>query len=114
MEEEPPRRRERRQAPRFRVVLPVTFGSATGWTRDVSATGVFFAVLEQPPHPPAAGAPIRLGLALEHADPRGALDVHCEGTVVRVEHTADAVGIAVRFDSYQFDPAGLTATPARP
>jgi len=33
---------------------------------------------------------------------------------VREEHTADAVGIAVRFDSYQFDPAGLTATPARP
>jgi len=91
--------------------MPVTFESTTGWTRDVSAAGVFFTFLDRPARPPDAGAPIQLGLALEHGDPRGVLAVRCEGTVVRVEHAADTVGVAVQFDSYQFDPAGRASRP---
>jgi hypothetical protein len=100
---------ERRHSTRFHVVLPVTLDGTTGSTRDVSAAGVFLTFLDRPAQPLDTGAQIRLGLVLEHADPRGLLDVHCEGTVVRVERTADTVSVAVRFDSYQFDPACLTA-----
>jgi PilZ domain-containing protein len=107
-----PAARERRQSPRIRVVLPVTFGSMTGWTRDVSTAGVFFTFADGAAKPPDAGAQIWLGLVLEHADPRGLLEVRCEGSVVRVENTVDAAGVAVRFLSYQFDPADIAASPA--
>lgn len=105
---------ERRYSTRFHVALPVTLDGASGWTRDVSAAGAFLTFHDRPAQPLDTGAQIRLGLVLEHADPLGSLDVHCEGTVVRVERTADAVGVAVRFDAYQFDPARLAASPSQP
>ena len=95
---------ERRLSPRFRVTVPVTFGSTTGWTRDLSSAGVFFTFDERLARPPDVGAQIQLGLVLENADPRGAVAVRCAGCVVRLDRTADAVGVAVRFDSYEFDP----------
>ena len=113
IDEQLPGIHERRQSPRFRVVLPVTLDNTTGWTRDIGATGVFFTLFDQPARPPDAGAQIRLGLVLEHADPRGRLEVHCEGSVVRVEHTASAVGVAVQFDTYQFDPVTIATSPSR-
>jgi hypothetical protein len=33
---------ERRQAPRYRLALPVELAHGIGITRDISATGVFF------------------------------------------------------------------------
>ena len=102
--------RERRQSPRFRVGLPVTFGSTTGLTRDVSVAGVFFTFFDHTAQPPDVGAQIRLGLVLEHADPRGLLEVCCEGNVVRVDRTADALGVAVQFYSYHFNPSATAGT----
>ena len=104
------RGRDRRECPRVRVRLPVSFGNTTGWTRDVSGAGVFFTLANRTAQLPEAGEQIRFGLVLEHADPSGLLKVRCKGSVVRVEHSADAVGVAVRFQSYQFDPTGITAS----
>jgi hypothetical protein len=92
----------------------VAFGNAdnaTGSTRDVSASGVFFTLSDRLAAPPAQGARIGLTLALDHADPDAPLDVRCDGTVVRVEEAARATGIAMQFDSYRFDPRAAGAVP---
>ena len=101
---EPPEQGDRRRLLRFGLVLPVTFNDTTGWTRDVSASGAFFTFRDRPDRPLEIGARIRVGVVLEHGDPRGGpVAVRCEGTVVRVERAPEAVGVAVSFDAYQFD-----------
>lgn len=95
---ETPGRIERREAPRFPVVLAVKLEHGEGRARDVSATGVFFTTHGRF----SPGDRIALALEFEHADPVGVLRVVCEGTVVRVEPCTDAVGVAVRICAYDF------------
>jgi len=88
---------ERRQTPRFPVVLAVELEHAEGWTRDVSASGVFFTT--QGPFSPSE--PITFAIALEHVTPpRAARDVR--GQIVRVEPRPRAIGVAAQICSYQF------------
>jgi hypothetical protein len=94
-------RLERRREPRFQVTLSVTLDDASGMTRDVSASGVFFRLFGGSMRAPTPGLPIRFGLLLEHADAKGPVKVECEGEILRVEHT-DAQGIAVYIKSYRF------------
>jgi len=90
---------ERRQAPRFSITLTLTIGDTAGWTRDVSATGVYFTTSQELV---AVGAPITFTLELDHADPQGMRQVVCSGTILRVEHRPDGIGVAARIASYDF------------
>jgi hypothetical protein len=95
-------RSERRASPRHRIALPVTLDGARGSTRDVSASGVFFTLLDRSIRPPEPREHIRFRLTLEHVDPRGPLHLHCEGHVVRVEAEPEAIGVAVSINTYDF------------
>ena len=69
----------------------------------MSRGGLFLTFCGRPDRPFETGREVRLGITLEHGDPRGGpLVVRCQGTVVRLEPAADAPGIAVSFESYQF------------
>ncbi len=103
---ETPSRIERREAPRFPVVLAVKLEHGEGRTRDVSATGVFFTTQERF----SLDDRITLALELEHADPDGVLHIVCEGTVVRVEPRPDAVGVAVCICAYDFTGGRMSGT----
>ncbi len=92
---------DRRQAPRFLVILPVKLESGNGWARDASTSGVFFTT-EQSFSPGTTG---RFSLVLEHVDPHGPLHIGCEGEVMRVEPLGRNVGVAVRIRSYQVEAA---------
>jgi len=81
------------------VVLPVKLEQGEGWTRDVSAGGVFFTTQGAL----SSGERNRFTLVLEHVDPNGALAIPCEGQVVRVESQHTAMGVAVRFSFYDVD-----------
>ena len=70
---------------------PVRLGQATGVTRNVSASGVFF----ETDVPYAVGSEI--SFSIELIGPRGdKLVLNCRGEIVRVEVDGDKVGLAVR------------------
>lgn len=87
---------ERRQAPRYRVALPVDLEPGSGQTRDLSVSGVFF----ETDRPFLPGTFIRFSVGFGSG-----LRVRCEGRVVRVEPGEGKVGVAVAFTSYGFEPA---------
>jgi hypothetical protein len=65
-------------------------GAATGLTRDISTTGIFFET-------DASFAPsgtIRMDITIE--TPGGPLMLHCLGSIVRVERRDTRLGLAVR------------------
>jgi PilZ domain len=95
-------RSERRASSRHRIALPVTLDDTRGWTRDVSASGVFFTLRDRSIRPPEPREHIRFRLTFEHVDPRGPLHVECEGHVVRVEAGPEAILVAVTISSYDF------------
>ena len=96
-----PQQAEKRQARRFAVMLPVKLDQGNGWTRNVSASGVFFKLFYDPAPPFLPGSRIRLAIVLEQLD--AAMEVECVGEVVRVERAAGHVGVAVHIHSYRFD-----------
>jgi PilZ domain-containing protein len=96
-------RLDRRLTPRFRVVLPVTLENGTGWTRDISASGVYFKLFDRPLNSPQEGPRIKFDVVLEHVNPDGPLRIVCQGEILRVEHAPAYVGMAVRIDPCDFD-----------
>jgi hypothetical protein len=69
---------ERRRTARYSVRVPITVTHVgTGYTVDVSATGISFVIDEMLP----AGATIEFELALAESDAM----LHCDGRVLRVE-----------------------------
>ena len=79
---------ERREAPRFSVVLPVKLEQGEGWTRDVSTGGVFFTTQGAL----SSGERIRFTLVLEHVDPNGALAIPCEAKWSASSHSTPDEG----------------------
>src|SRR5262245_28530281 len=100
-------RSERRASVRHRVPLPITLGDLQSWTRDISASGVFFTLHDRSTPPPALRERIRFRLTFEYADSRGPFHIDCEGDVVRVEVGPEAVGVAVNISAYDFDTSGV-------
>ena len=94
---------ERRKASRRQVALAVMVGQENGWTRDVSGTGIYINLFDRSPQDPTPGSRVGLTLSLGHADPKGPVKVHCAGEVLRVEPNEDALGLAVRLESYHFE-----------
>ena len=68
-----------------------------GWTRDVSAAGIFIEL----DRPARVGDPLAFSMRLEHVDTRGPVSLTCEGTVVRVEPHGDSVGVGVALASFR-------------
>ena len=92
---------ERRLQQRFRIRLPLKVDGATGTTRDLSASGVYF----ETSRAFRPGARIKLSFVFEHVYAPGPLQVQCEGRVVRVESVDEHVGVAARILSYQLGRA---------
>jgi hypothetical protein len=81
---------ERRREQRIRTALPVFLKNATGVTRDVSASGVFFWT---------EGTGVfgeLISFAMEFRRPAGRMTLKCRGDIVRTETRDRTVGVAVR------------------
>ena len=81
---------EKRRHQRIHVALPVFLKNATGITRDVSASGMFFwtAVL--------CAAGDLIGFEVELRRPVGKMRLKCHGSVIRTESRNADIGVAVR------------------
>jgi hypothetical protein len=82
---------EKRSESRVRTALPVILENATGITRDVSVSGVFFW---------ADGGRFTAGdqisFAVQIRRPTGKMTLMCRGDVVRTEQYNPILGVAVR------------------
>ncbi|MBI4194885.1 MAG: PilZ domain-containing protein [Betaproteobacteria bacterium] len=85
-----PGTQEKRREERVSTALPVNLGTATGITRDVSATGMFF----ETDTPYAVGNTISVELEMD--TPQGKMLFKCQGQIVRVEPRNQRVGVAVK------------------
>ena len=123
-----PVRVERRVGQRFSYLLPVlvrqiaTAMEGLGFTQDLSARGVFFFT----DAPIVAGAEIELTLRMPSEITLGeCMMVRCRGRVLRVKgpaashemvesrHRAETkIGVAVRFDGYEYLPEEAELTPS--
>ena len=93
---------DRRQAPRYRVAIPVELDEGAGTTCDASLAGIFFETDQSI----APGEQISLTLLLERVSPGRPVRVLCEGRVVRVTRSDSRIGMAVAISGYKFAPAG--------
>jgi hypothetical protein len=81
---------EQRREERVPAALQVRLDGATGLTRDVSASGIFF----ETEAAYAAGSEIAFAVDLD--TPGGKMVLNCKGSIVRVEHGPARLGVAVR------------------
>lgn len=102
-----PDRSDRRQAPRFRIAIPVELEGGRGTTRDVSLSGVYFETDQSF----APGEQINLALVLERVSPGRPVRLECEGRIVRVSRFDTQIGVAVAFSSYRFGSSGQPIGP---
>ena len=79
-----------RREERVSSVLPVDLGTATGVTRDISASGVYF----ETDASYAFGSDISFRLELD--TPEGRKVLRCRGSIVRIEPRNERVGVAVK------------------
>ena len=79
---------------RFLTVLAIDVDGSPGWTKDVSATGVYF----EANAPRALGSTVKLLLEVTISGEK--LKLLCEGEVVRIDQKAHGkVGLAARLRS---------------
>lgn len=90
---------EKRRHQRIHIALPVFLNDATGVTRDVSASGMFFWMAGAS----APGEPI--GFEVELRRPAGKMRLKCRGDVVRTESGSARVGIAVKITESAMEQA---------
>lgn len=79
--------------------LPVDLGIATGVTRDISASGVFFETEATYP----LSSSIQFEMKLDTLQDN--ILVKCRGDIVRVEPRNKQVGVAVKITEAQVEPA---------
>lgn len=91
--------RDKRNANRFRLSLPLDVEGKLATTRDVSASGLYFETDE----PFTPGSELKLSMDLVHVLPEGPVHLVCKGRIVRVEPKEGRLGIAVTIDSHQFE-----------
>ena len=81
---------ENRRGERMSVMRPVRLGGRTGATRNISTLGVFF----ETDVDYAPGSEIIFAIELV-GPPEKNLILQCRGKIVRIEHRAGKVGVAV-------------------
>jgi len=98
---------DRRRAPRLPIDLAVELEEATGRTRDMSASGVYF----QTRQALAPGVAITFTLMLEdaaiflgQAAPPSRFRLECEGRIVRVDPGEGGVGVAAALTACRLVP----------
>jgi hypothetical protein len=84
---------EKRRDQRTDAAMPVLLENATGVTRDMSVSGVFFWT-DMPNFTPALGKSISFAVAISR--PGGKMTIKCRGVVVRTEPRGNDLGVAVR------------------
>lgn len=104
------RAEERRQAWRYPLSLDVRLPQGDGVTRDVSSSGVLF----ETDASFAPGEPLTFTVTLENVNPGVPLELHCQGTIMRVEQRKGKVRVAASIDWYSFDSAMKTTDPWEP
>ena len=93
---------EKRREDRVCTRLPVHLGTATGVTRDVSASGLYIETAA----PYAVGDKINLSVELD--TPGGKMILRCHGNIVRLEHHDAKIGIAVKVTKSTMEPVRQT------
>ena len=88
---------EKRRLPRHQLRLPITFGTVSSFTTDVSAGGVRF---ESQPLV-KAGSEIEFALTLRESGEKPVC-VECRGHVVRVETHGGKTFVAATIDEMHF------------
>ena len=81
---------EKRRHERIHIALPVFLKDATGITRDVSASGVFFWTAS------ACEPGELIGFEVELRRPVGKMKLKCRGDVIRTESRDASIGVAVK------------------
>ena len=90
--------REQRQEERMSVTRPVILARGSGVTRNISSSGVFFETNADY----AVGSKIIFAVELD--GPQGEkLELKSRGEIVRIEHRANKVGIAVKIDASKLE-----------
>jgi hypothetical protein len=87
---------ENRRGERMSVMRPVRLGGRTGATRNISTLGVFF----ETDVDYAPGSEIIFAIELV-GPPEKNLILQCRGKIVRIEHRAAKVGVAVEIVASQ-------------
>jgi hypothetical protein len=90
---------EKRRDQRIDTARPVFLENATGITRDVSASGVFFWTSGTY----APGESISFSMRVQR--PEGNVMLKCRGDVVRTKPRGTHVGVAVAFSQAVMEPA---------
>ena len=75
---------------RVPAALPIYLDEATGLTRDVSASGLYFETNSTL----SVGDPVNF--RVEFDVPAGKMVLNCRGEIVRTEKHADRTGVAIR------------------
>lgn len=89
-----------RETDRFDTKLPVEMGGIHGWTRNISATGIYFeAETVQVPRG-------HVHFTVEMHDQGEKLKLVCDGEVVRIDRKARTLGIAAKLVTSFFADAG--------
>ena len=91
--------KDHRSEERVRAALPVNLGNASGTTRDVSASGIFF----ETDAAYAIGNSIRFSVDLD--TPGGRMVLKCSGEIVRLEPQDERVGVAVQITESHLESA---------
>lgn len=85
------KKKEMRGDKRIPAAMPVDLANvATGMTRDISASGIFFETNTE--YEPGNS----IVMALEFTTPAGRLQFRCQGVIVRVEQHDSRMGVAVK------------------
>ncbi|OGA22818.1 MAG: hypothetical protein A3H34_04555 [Betaproteobacteria bacterium RIFCSPLOWO2_02_FULL_67_19] len=91
--------KDHRSEERVRAALPVKLGNASGITRDVSASGIFF----ETDAAYAIGNSIRFAVDLD--TPGGRVALKCSGEIVRLEPRDGRIGVAVHIIESRLESA---------
>jgi hypothetical protein len=98
---------ERRRDWRYSATLEVRLSNSIGISRNVSASGMYLEI----DAPLVPGQSIAFTLMLDKAYPDVQLELHCTGTIVRVEPHGEGQGIAVTIDSWSLEPPTAGVAP---
>jgi hypothetical protein len=87
-----------RKEERVSAALSVDLGNATGITRDVSASGIFFEM------DASYAFGTTMDLTVELDTPGGKMLLKCHGNVARIEPRGKRVGVAVKMTEMAMEP----------
>ena len=95
---------ENRRTIRRKGAFPVELENGKGITRNFSSSGIFFETDKSF----TPGQAIEFTVVLEYVDPSRPVHLRCSGSIVRVEHNRQKMGIAVAISSYTFEKLNAT------